>query len=65
MQTLQNRYSIVDTLGQGGFSKTYLALDKLMPGTYYCVIKELSPPNNEPETVEMAENTFLQRSSKP
>ena len=58
MQTLQNRYSIVNTLGQGGFSKTYLALDQSMPDTSHCVIKELSPPNNNPETVEMAKTLF-------
>ncbi|WP_159784721.1 serine/threonine protein kinase [Sodalinema gerasimenkoae] len=38
---LNNRYQILQTLGQGGFGSTYLAEDTHLPSRRRCVIKQL------------------------
>lgn len=38
---LNNRYQILETLGQGGFGSTYLAEDTHLPSRRRCVIKQL------------------------
>ncbi|WP_324127087.1 protein kinase domain-containing protein [Cyanobacterium sp. uoEpiScrs1] len=40
---LSNRYKILETLGQGGFGETFLAIDTQMPSARKCVIKRLKP----------------------
>ena len=40
---LNNRYQILKTLGRGGFSETFLAVDTHMPSARKCVIKQLQP----------------------
>ncbi|MBD2059096.1 serine/threonine protein kinase [Oculatella sp. FACHB-28] len=43
-KTLGGRYSITRRLGGGGFSDTYLAVDKQLPKTPSCVVKRLKAP---------------------
>lgn len=38
---LRGRYKIISNLSSGGFSKTYLAEDRDLPGNPYCVVKQL------------------------
>ena len=54
-QLLTGRYLILKTLGEGGFSETYLARDKYLPHHPLCVVKclKLSPKSSiSPETAK-------------
>ncbi len=46
---LQNRYCPIQPLGEGGFGRTYLAVDQQIPSQPPCVIKQFhfQPPNTE------------------
>ncbi|NBD33245.1 MAG: serine/threonine protein kinase, partial [Cyanobacteria bacterium] len=46
---LNNRYRVVRELGQGGFGRTYLAVDTYLPSERYCVIKQLYPIVSKPK----------------
>ncbi|XHU96658.1 MAG: protein kinase [cyanobacterium endosymbiont of Rhopalodia gibba] len=48
---LSNRYQILETLGQGGFGETFLAIDTQMPSTRKCVIKQLKPTLQESQSI--------------
>jgi serine/threonine-protein kinase len=52
------RYRIVDTLGSGGFATTYLAQDLHIPGCPICVVKQLIPPSQEPNSLKLAKDLF-------
>ncbi len=45
---LNNRYQIQKTIGKGGFSETFLAVDTHLPSGKQCVIKQLKPIIQEP-----------------
>ncbi|TVQ45131.1 MAG: serine/threonine protein kinase [Gloeocapsa sp. DLM2.Bin57] len=49
-QLLNNRYRIVQTIGRGGFGETFIATDTHMPSERKCVIKQLKPAIQPPET---------------
>jgi len=55
---LNNRYRVMETLGQGGFGATFLAIDESLPGQPNCVIKQLRPTATAPHVLEMARNLF-------
>jgi len=40
---LRDRYRVLDPIGQGGFGKTYLAVDEDIPSKPRCVVKQLHP----------------------
>ncbi|BAP16931.1 serine/threonine protein kinase [cyanobacterium endosymbiont of Epithemia turgida isolate EtSB Lake Yunoko] len=48
---LSNRYQILETLGQGGFGETFLAIDTQMPSTRKCVIKQLKPTLQQSQSI--------------
>jgi serine/threonine-protein kinase len=48
---LSNRYQILETLGQGGFGETFLAIDTQMPSTRKCVIKQLKPTLQQSKSI--------------
>jgi serine/threonine-protein kinase len=54
---LQQRYRILDNLGEGGFGRTYLATDC---GRFdeYCAIKELTPISQSTSNLEKAQEFF-------
>ena len=54
---LQNRYRIIQTLGQGGFGRTYLVEDSRRFNEL-CAIKELIPNVTEPDALEKARELF-------
>ncbi len=53
---MKNRYQIDRLLGQGGFGRTYLALDKQEKS--YCVLKEFAPSNTTPGALQKSRELF-------
>lgn len=56
---LDGRYSIIQSLAQGGFGQTYIAEDQRRPGNPQCVVKQLQPENRNPRLLETAERLFF------
>ncbi|MCZ2207840.1 serine/threonine-protein kinase [Cylindrospermopsis raciborskii] len=54
---INNRYQILHILGQGGFGRTYLAMDKQKNGQK-CVLKEFAPQLSQPEDLQKARELF-------
>ena len=52
------RYLALKELGQGGFSRTYLAVDTHMPSRPKCVVKELTFESDNPELLELVQTRF-------
>jgi serine/threonine-protein kinase len=60
---LRDRYRVIQALGHGGFGATFLSKDESLPGTPYCVIKQLRPVASSPHVLQMARDLF-QREAK-
>ncbi len=59
--SIKNRYLIDRTLGQGGFGRTYLALDRQQK--HNCVLKEFAPTNTQPDMLRKARELFEREST--
>ena len=57
-QTLAGRYHILNELGKGAFSHTYLAEDTLLPDRKLCVVKHLKPQARDECTLQAAKKLF-------
>ena len=55
---LDQRYQVIQILGQGGFGHTYIAEDTRRPGNPTCVVKHLKPATSDPEFLETARRLF-------
>jgi serine/threonine-protein kinase len=55
---LNNRYQIIQILGIGGFSETFLAEDTYLPSRHRCVIKQLKPYTNDPQMYQLLQQRF-------
>ncbi|MDF5731907.1 MAG: protein kinase [Rhizonema sp. PD38] len=55
---LNNRYLVIQVLGVGGFGETFLAEDTYMPSRRRCVIKQLKPIANDPQTYQIVQQRF-------
>ncbi len=55
---LNNRYQILRELADGGFGKTFLAEDTLMPSGRRCVVKQLKPVNANPQLSQWVKDKF-------
>jgi len=57
---LKDRYRAMKLLGQGGFGKTFKAVDEDQPRKPLCVIKQFAFSNNHPETRQIALKLFYE-----
>ncbi|WP_066383473.1 MULTISPECIES: serine/threonine-protein kinase [unclassified Anabaena] len=57
---IDNRYLIINKLGQGGFGTTFLAKDTKRPGNPICVVKKFTPPSKDPITLKKLKEFFDQ-----
>jgi formylglycine-generating enzyme required for sulfatase activity len=57
---LKDRYRAVQLLGQGGFGKTFKAIDEDRPGQPLCVIKQFAFSSDNPRHQQMALNLFYE-----
>lgn len=55
---LKERYRALRPIGQGGFGRTFLAIDEDKPSKPYCVIKQLLPQVQKQESLEKAAQMF-------
>lgn len=57
---LKDRYQAIKPIGQGGFGKTFLAVDEDKPSKPRCVIKQFFPQAQGTNTVQKAAELFTQ-----
>ncbi|MEG4283509.1 ABC transporter substrate-binding protein [Microcoleus sp. A006_D1] len=62
-QLLNNRYRVIDKLGEGGFGLTLLAEDTQMPSHRCCVIKQLKPQTDNPDIDQSVRERFSQEAA--
>lgn len=55
---LDQRYRVVEALGQGGFGHTYIAEDTRRPGNPSCVVKQLKPATSDSDFLLTARRLF-------
>ena len=55
---LNNRYQVLDVLGGGGFSTTFLVEDTHMPSRRRCVLKQLKPVSVDPSIQALVQDRF-------
>ena len=55
---LSGRYDLVQQLGAGGFSQTFLAKDTQLPGQPLCVVKQLKPQAKNMTRWQVAKRLF-------
>ncbi|MEA5552506.1 serine/threonine-protein kinase [Anabaena cylindrica UHCC 0172] len=61
-QVIDNRYEIARILGQGGFGRSYLALDR-QKSRQTCVLKEFAPQVVKPQDLQKAKELFEREAS--
>ena len=61
---LVERYWAKSILGQGGFGRTFLAVDEFKPSKPPCVIKQFLPQAQGTETLEKAAELFAQEAER-
>ena len=61
---LMDRYRAIDLLGQGGFGRTFLAIDELKPSKPRCVIKQFLPEVKGTKALEKATELFEKEATR-
>jgi len=59
-----NRYRAVSILGQGGFGRTFLAIDEMKPSKPRCVIKQFLPEVKGEKALKKAAELFEREASR-
>ncbi|MEG4802451.1 ABC transporter substrate-binding protein [Microcoleus sp. ARI1-B5] len=62
-QLLNNRYRVIEKLGEGGFGLTLLAEDTQMPSHRCCVIKQLKTHTDHPHIDQSVRERFSQEAA--
>jgi hypothetical protein len=57
---LKDRYRAIAAIGQGGFGRTFLAIDEDKPSRPRCVIKQFLPIAQDSHSLKKAANLFAQ-----
>jgi serine/threonine-protein kinase len=57
---IDQRYHIIQSLGQGGFGTTWLAQDTKRPGNPLCVVKQFTPPSTGSDDLKKLQALFDQ-----
>lgn len=61
---LMNRYRAVGVLGQGGFGRTFLAIDEFKPSKPRCVIKQFLPEVKGAKAIKKATELFAREAAR-
>jgi serine/threonine protein kinase len=61
---LKERYVPLSILGQGGFGRTFLAIDEDKPSKPFCVIKQFLPQAQGTDSFEKASQLFAQEAQR-
>jgi DNA-directed RNA polymerase subunit RPC12/RpoP len=61
---LKERYRALQPIGQGGFGRTFLAVDEDKPSKPRCVIKQFYPQAQGTSTLQKAEELFIQEATR-
>jgi serine/threonine protein kinase len=61
---LTERYAPQSILGQGGFGRTFLAIDEHKPSKPFCVIKQFLPQAQGTDSIEKASQLFAQEAER-
>jgi serine/threonine protein kinase, bacterial len=60
---VNNRYKVIRSLGKGGFGETFLVEDSQMPSNRGCVLKQLTPVEDNPEIYQLVKERFLREAA--
>ena len=61
---LKDRYSPLNLIGQGGFGRTFLAIDQDKPSKPYCVIKQFFPASQGTNNIDKAAELFEKEATR-
>ena len=61
---LVNRYRAISVLGQGGFGRTFLAIDEFKPSQPRCVVKQFLPEVKGKNAIAKATELFSREASR-
>lgn len=61
---LGERYRAIQAIGQGGFGRTFLAVDEYKPSKPYCVIKQFFPEDKGTKSTQKASELFHQEAAR-